>query len=261
MSELITLTISAIALRASVVGVLATALGLLREVLRQRQFSPRAQQVFESLTAGVPTTTSTLTLPNKGSIRASLQNARSLGLSAEEARLITELATVASLSVEDTERMGVRLLETTPDRWAEILRDEHTRLFRRHLLDATERACRSCGWTHIQRRNDGLIAEDRGGRALAVSIADDGTLRAEVLGIADGTCRSLLDHFLRALEEEGVSLRIQGRRRTGGVPYTGIGSAWVHHRGRRTSTATPSPTSKEHGRPPLAEIWIGGKKR
>ncbi len=257
MSEMITLIVSAIALRVIAAGT-RTALGILREVC-SNQLSPAAQRAFETLTASTPTSSPTTIAPAQAvSSQALLPRVRTLGITGHDAKLVSDLVQAASLVVEDPERVRVRLLEAPPSRWTEILREEHDRAFRGQLLGAVERACRSCQFSTIRKGDDHLVAEDVGGRALAISIAADGTLRAEVLGVADGSCRALLDRFLEALRAEGVELSLKERRWTGGAPSTPAALNWVRKRVGKKSAPTAPGSSSRRDRKGSEEIRIKG---
>jgi hypothetical protein len=235
MSELITLTISAVALQ--VTGVTLTAAASVITALAASRLSAQGRRVLANLTADLPTT-----LDSIGPAHLSAAAARlgSHPLSAGEARLVRELASVASLAVGDTRRLQDALQARPIEQWAGIIRQEHQQVFRRTLTDAISRACRKLEYGTIQPAGDQLVAEDRDGRALAVQIGEDGNIRAEVLGLADGSCHAVLDRFLRALADEGVKIaKINDRRWTGGSPQTQAGVRWAAKRGAKPRATQP----------------------
>ena len=229
MSELITLTISAVALQ--VTGVtLAAAASVLTGLVAGR-LSAQGRRVLEELTGDLPTTLESIGPAHPSAAPARL---RSQLLSPGEARLVTELASVASLAVGDTRRLQEALQARPIEQWAGIIRQEHQQVFRRTLTDAISRACRKLEFGSVQPAGDQLVAEDRNGRALAVQIRDDGAMRAEVLGVADGSCQAVLDRFLKALADEGVQIaKVNDRRWTGGAPNTDAGRCWAAKKGAR----------------------------
>jgi hypothetical protein len=229
MSELITLTISAVALQ--VTGVtLAAAASVLTGLIAGRM-SAQGRRVLEELTGNLPTTLDSIGPAKPSAATAPLG---SHSLSVGEARLVTELASVASLAVGDTRRLQEVLQARPIEQWAGIIRQEHQQVFRQTLTDAISRACRKLEFGTIHPAGDQLVAEDRKGRAIAVQIGEDGKVRAEILGIADGSCHAQLDRFLRTLAEEGVQIaKVNDRRWTGGAPNTNAGRRWAAQKGAR----------------------------
>jgi hypothetical protein len=229
MSEIITLTISAVALQVTGVA-LATAASAVSALAASR-LSAQARRILENSTAGLPTTLESIGPAHPSAAPARL---RSQLLSPGEARLVTELASVASLAVGDTRRLQEVLQARPIEQWAGIIRQEHQQVFRRTLTDAISRACRKLEFGTIQQAGDQLVAEDRNGRAIAVQIGEDGKVRAEILGIADGSCHTVLDRFLRALSDEGVQIAmVNDRRWTGGAPNTNAGRRWATQKGAK----------------------------
>ena len=235
MSEIITLTISAVALQVTGVA-LATAASLLTALAASR-LSAQARRVLENSTAGVPTTLDSI---GPATLSATAARLSSRQLSAQEARLVTDLASVAALAVGDTRRLQEVLQARPTEQWAGIIRQEHQLAFRQTLTDAISRACRKLEFGSFHQAGDQLVAEDRNGRALAVQIRDDGAMRAEVLGVADGSCHAVLDRFLRALADEGVKIaKINDRRWTGGSPHTQAGVRWAAKKGAKPRATQP----------------------
>jgi len=229
MSEIITLTISAVALQVTGVA-LATAATLLTALVASR-VSAQARRVLENSTAGVPTTVDSI---GPAALSATAPRLSSSQLSAQEARLVTDLASVATLAVGDTRRLQEVLQARPIGQWAGIIRQEHRQVFRQTLTDAVSRACRKLEFGTIQPAGDQLVAEDRNGRALAVQIGEDGKVRAEILGVADGSCHAVLDRFLRVLADEGVRIaKVNDRRWTGGAPNTDAGRRWAAQKGAK----------------------------
>jgi len=229
MSELVTLTVSAVALE--ITGVTLAAAASVITALAASRLSAQGRRVLDNLTAGLPTT-----LDSIGPAHLSAAPARlaSHPLSVGEARLVRDLASVASLAVGETRRLQEVLQARPIEQWAGIIRQEHQQAFRKTLTEAVSRACRKLEFGTIQQAGDQLVAEDRNGRALAVHVGEDGTLRAEVLGIADGSCHTVLDRFLRALADEGVQIAmVNDRRWTGGAPNTNAGRRWAAQKGAR----------------------------
>jgi hypothetical protein len=229
MSEVITLTISAVALQ--VTGVtLAAAASVLTGLVAGR-LSTQGRRLLEELASDLPTTLDSIGPTHLSAAPARLESHL---LPPGEARLVTELASVASLAVGDTRRLQEVLQVRPIEQWAGIIRQEHQQVFRRTLTDAISRACRKLEFGTIQPAGNQLVAEDRNGRAIAVQIGEDGKVRAEILGIADGSCHTVLDRFLRALSDEGVQIAMVNERRwTGGAPNTNAGRRWAAQKSAR----------------------------
>jgi hypothetical protein len=235
MSEIITLTISAVALQ--VTGVTLATAATAITALVARRLSAQGRRVLADLTGDLPTTLETIGPVN---LWPTTGRSSSRQLPPQEARLVTELATAATLAVGDTRRLQEVLQARPIEQWARIVRQEHQQVFRQTLTDAVSRACRKLEFGSIQPAGDQLVAEDRNGRALAVHIGEDGNIRTEVLGIADGSCHAVLDRFLRALADEGVQIaKVNDRRWTGGAPNTDAGRHWAAQKGARTRATQP----------------------
>jgi len=113
---------------------------------------------------------------------------------------------------------------------ARTLREAAERSHTHVLLRSIDAACRAASIragfpvVHTTETGGGLrvVAEDRSGRALVTEIelcAGAPVLRAEVVGVADGTCHAIADRYLRALAQAGIRYSDPPiRRATGGVP-------------------------------------------
>jgi hypothetical protein len=221
MSEIVTLSISAVAL--GVTGVLATtAAAAIAAAAAGARLSAHGRHVLEVLIADVPRTLDAI----GPMLKAPIQDVPALPR--HEARLVAELASSARLAAGDVECLTRTLRARPIHQWAGIIRQNHEQQFRQSLTDAVVRTCRSLDFHAIETTGGQLTAQDRGGRALAMQINDDGTINAEVLGVADGSCRKLIDRFLQTLEAEGVRIaKVNDRRWTGGAPQTAVGRGWV----------------------------------
>ncbi|MGC8795240.1 MAG: hypothetical protein ACP5U2_17815 [Bryobacteraceae bacterium] len=235
MSETATMTVATVALRVSGL-VLATAASALVEALATTRLSLQSRRALEELGTTTPTTINAIEPLN---LTASAVPPAVERVPAQEARLVRELASVAPLAVADTRGLQQELRARPLAEWPELIRRQHQQIFHRTLTDAVVRACRRLEFQPKQLAEGRLLAEDRGGRALAVEIRPEGQVQAEVLGIADGSCHTVLDQFLEALKKEGVGIaRIDSRRWTGGAPASETGRCWATQRAR-----TPAPIS------------------
>lgn len=249
MSELVTIRATALTLGVKAAGqVLATAGRVLYEGLRTI-LSPGAQAAFRELIREVPEQTQTVPAPAR-SAALMPRSVRALGLSPQEARSLTELASVAALPVDDPKRLRNDLQSAPVERWPEIVRAVHARVFVQSLTEAATRACRGIGFDRVKVSGTRLQAEDGSGRALVVEVEPDGSLRAEVLGTADPSCHRVIDDFLRALRNQGVAFADPNRRPTGGIPVTESGRTWVRH--RYTGIKGISPSGNRQTRPASA---------
>jgi hypothetical protein len=240
MSEIVTLSISAVAL--GVTGVLATtAAAAIAAAAAGARLSAHGRHVLEELITDVPRTLDAIgPMP-----KAPIQDVPALPR--HEARLVAELASSARLAAGDVECLTRTLRARPIQEWAGIIRQNHEHQFRQSLTDAVIRTCRSLDFHAIETTAGQLTAQDRGGRALAIQINDDGTINAEVLGVADGSCRKLIDRFLQTLEAEGVRIaKVNDRRWTGGAPQTAVGRAWVSTKGKSKAKAAAGARRDEN---------------
>lgn len=224
MSELITLAVTAVALRVTG-AVLATAVRILDQGL-----SATARTAFRELTRGVPEQTRTVSAPARATAAPMPERVRALGLSPDEARGLAELVQVAALPVDDPERLRDDLRNTPVERWPEVVRAAHARAFVQSLTAAAVQACRGIGFDRVEVLGNRIQAQDGSGRALVVEVEPEGVLRAEVLGTADPSCHQVIDGFLRGLQENGVEFRDPRREPTAGMPATEAGREWVRRR-------------------------------
>lgn len=217
MSEIVTVSISAVTL--GIAGVLLpTAAVAIALAAAGARLSAHRRRLLDELTADVPKT---------------LQTIQPAPLQHTPSDLKSALASAARLAVADADSLAATLRARPIEEWAAIIRENHQQLFRETLLDAVARACRKLGCT-VEVSGGQLTAQDPGGRGLAVEISDQGAVKAEVLGVADGSCHVLLDRFLQALESEGVQIaKVNERRWTGGAPQTEAGRKWVAKRTAR----------------------------
>lgn len=240
MSEIVTVSISAVAL--GVAGVLLpTAAAAIALAAAGARLSAHRRRLLEQLTAEVPET---------------LQKIEPAPLPVTQGDLSSQLASAARLAAADPARLAATLRARPVEEWPGIIRHNHQQLFRQSLSEAVARACRSLGCT-VEVAGSQLTAQDPGGRGLAVEISDEGTVKAEVLGVADGSCHELVDRFLRALETEGVQVaKVDDRRWTGGAPQTEAGRKWVRNRAARAAaTVTRKPAERRvKGTPRPARI-------
>lgn len=229
MSEIVTLSTSAVAL--GVAGVLLpTAAAAIALAAAGARLSAHHRRLLEELTADVPET---------------LQTIEPAPLPLTRGDLLSELAAAARLAAADPAKLTATLRANPVEEWAGIIRQNHQQLFRQSLTEAVARACRSLGCT-VEVVGRQLTAQDPGGRGLAVEISDEGTVKAEVLGVADGSCHLLVDRFLEALKSEGVQIaKVNDRRWTGGAPQTEAGRAWVRKKSARSvATAQRKPAER-----------------
>jgi hypothetical protein len=248
MSEIITMSITAVALQLTGVT-LCTAGRILEELLRDI-VSPEAQTAFRELTASVNSETKMIEPEAVGQ-----QPAQQI-----RAKRLSDLAAVAGLAIDDPERLRQRLKSVPANQWPDIVREVHRETFTRHVTGAAMRTCKAIGFDRVEKMADGrVVAEDSGGRALVVEVNSNGCLKAEVLGVADGSCRRILDAFIQALGKEGVNVRVENRRWTGGAPQLATGWKWVKRRvtPSRIRSQSQQKTSRVGPRP-KARTNIGG---
>ena len=111
-------------------------------------------------------------------------------------------------------------------RLMEVVQNGHQQVMTRALATACRNASVQSGFTCVETTPgiDGsirVIASDAAGRALVSEIRVDQerepSVETEVVGVTDGSCVGILDHFDRALEEQGVRAGTPDRKWTGGV--------------------------------------------
>lgn len=240
MSEVITMTISAVALGVTGV-VLKRAAAAIAEAVAAARLSAQSRRAIEDLTAALPRNVETISPGQALHTEGLLEQIHSAGVPRHEARLVAQLAYAARLAASDTTQLANSLRARPVEEWAGIIRQNHEQLFRQSLTDAVARACRRLECRRVEGAAGQLVAEDPGGRTLAVEVADDGKIKAEVLGVADGSCHALVDRFLSALEAEGVRVaKVNDRRWTGGAPYTAAGIRWVSKKAVKTGATDQS---------------------
>lgn len=107
------------------------------------------------------------------------------------------------------------------------LESGHQQVFTTALVQASQRAALKIGFTKIEVLPSPLqstvrfAATDSKGKTLVTEISGtkDGNMRVEteVVGVSDGSCNTILNHFDAALESEGVKSKTPQRKFTGGV--------------------------------------------
>lgn len=111
-------------------------------------------------------------------------------------------------------------------RLMEVVQNGHQQVITRALVTACRNASIQSGFTCVETTPgiDGsirVIASDAAGRALVSEIRAnqerEPSIETEVVGVTDGSCVGILDHFDRALEEQGVRAGTPDRKWTGGV--------------------------------------------
>jgi hypothetical protein len=192
------------------------------------------------------------------------ERARALGtqLPPVERRKVEALAAVAPFVVSPAEVTPHvrRLVQAgTPAQAGAAARALHKAAVASHnrvLLRSLEAACRAAsvraGFATVHATSTyntlRLVAEDGVGRALVTEIelrAGAPVLRAEVVGVADGTCHAIAENYLRALAQTGVRCAEPPiRRPTGGVPTLEASRDYV-----RSTACTSTPSQRRQGRP------------
>ena len=111
-------------------------------------------------------------------------------------------------------------------RLMEVAQNGHQQVMTHALVTACQNASVQSGFTSVETTPgiDGsirVIASDEGRRALVTEIRIGGewepSIETEVVGVTDGSCVGILDHFDRALEKQGVRAGTPDRKWTGGV--------------------------------------------
>lgn len=111
-------------------------------------------------------------------------------------------------------------------RLMEVVQNGHQQVMAHALATACQHASVQCGFARVETQPgiDGsirVIANDEAGRALITEIRIDQerepSMETEVVGVTDGSCVGIMDHFDRTLEEQGVRTGTPDRKWTGGV--------------------------------------------
>lgn len=254
MSELITVNVPAVALNVTGVA-LRTAAAAIVDAMAGADLSEQGRRMLEARIRSVPETVETIGSSPQPPARENQITA----LPPQEGRLVAELTSAAHLAAGDPATLAATLRARPVDEWPKIIGHRHAQIFRQSVAEAVARACRGLDFTVEVEQPARVLARDLGGRALAVDVSAEGMLRAEVLGVADGTCRQLVDRFLDALETEGVTLgEIAGRRWTGGAPGTQAGRTWVARRAPRPGAIrTPAERRPKGG---AGRVQIKGRR-
>lgn len=253
MSEVVTASVSAVALAVAGIALAPAALAIVA-ALGCARLAAASRQLLEDSLAEVPSRLDAIGPASMAPVQG--LRSRCLNIPAHEARLVEELASAARLAAGDVASLSAALRARPVEEWAGIIRENHHRLFVQSLSDAVARACRSLG-CQVRTAEGQILAEDQGGRALAVEISPEGQLRAEVLGVADGSCHLLMDRFLRALQTEGVRIAEVGERRwTGGAPQTVTGRGWARSKVQTKAEARQQSRAgrRAKGKPQVARI-------
>jgi hypothetical protein len=138
----------------------------------------------------------------------------------------------------------------------QTLEGEHHRLFVRSLTLACANAAMKVGFKAIQMTTGPsgearVIASDSTGRSLVTEISADPerdtNIATEVVGVADGSCTTILDAFDKALEEEGVRASAPRRKYTGGVCELAAARDFVRGKVKRASASDQPHDSESAG--------------
>ncbi len=178
-----------------------------------------------------------------------------------ELRKVQVLAEVAAYTVRPDEvKAQVRQLveASTPARVEQAaralhraVRASHNRVMARALAAACRVASTRAGFPSVRTEQPAasrlrVIAEDPAGRALVTEIrlvAGEVRLMAEVVGVTGPGCHTVMDTYVRALEQAGVRFDLPlFRKPTGGVPELEASREYIRRRSVRPARTSGSRT-------------------